>query len=298
MKIGILELGEYQFIQDVAKRLGDIGTEFITTAEQRFPPENKYRVIIDRLSFTDPYLRQVMMLASLNGAYVINNPFASFVNNKMLNHLITESLHIKQPQTMVLPRVNEEWELGGSVREPAWEDIRRQMTFPCILKPFDGFAWTDVYTVASFRELENLYSALKNKQIMLLQEKIEYKDFFRVFCINKRDVLIVRYIPKPAGLGQYMHPEKKSIDDFGERITEATIRLNKKMDFDFNAIEWCVDDDGELYIIDAMNEVPDIDRKFIPDEYYHWILDKFCALVREKFNSSENNKTFFDGAQN
>ena len=294
MKIGIVELGEYPFIQEVARRLDDIGVEFLSFGELRFPLENRFRVIIDRLSFQDPYLRQCMMLASASGTYVINNPFASSMNNKMLNQYITESLGIKQPRTMILPRRTEEWDLGKTVHDPVWEEVRREITFPCIMKPFDGFAWTDVYTVASYRELENLYSALKFRTIMLLQEKIEYKDYFRVFCVDKKDVLIVKWAPKPFGLGEYMHPEKRQMDAFGERITDATIRLCKRMDFDFNAVEWCVDEEGELYVIDALNEVPDIDMRFIPEDLYHWIVDKFCACVREKHGSKEKNKTFFD----
>jgi len=294
MIIGILELPEYQFIQDVARKLSDIGTEFVSFGERRFPGEERFRVIIDRLSFQDPYLRQMMQLAAMNGTYVLNNPFATTINNKILDSQMKHSLGIKQPMTIVLPRMNEEWNLGSSLHEPAWDMIRREMNFPCILKPFDGFAWDDVYVVASFRELENLYNALKFRKIMLLQEKIEYTSYFRVFCVSKKDTLIARWVPKPFGLGEYRQPDKIDLEAFGERMSEATIRLNRKMDFDFNAVEWCVDEEGELFVIDSMNEVPDIDRRFIPDDHYNWLVDRFSACVREAFVSDRKNRSIFD----
>lgn len=294
MKIGVLELGEYQFIKDLMQRFGGTEIEFISVAEQRLPMAEKYKVILDRLSFQDPYLRQVMMLASLNGAYVINNPFASSMNNKVMHQKLIETLGVKQPKTMVLPRVNEEWDLGGSVKEPNWDEVKKEISFPCIIKPFDGFAWDDVYTAATFRELQNLYNSMKYRCILLLQEKIEYTDYFRVFCINKRDVLITKWNPKPFGLGEYMHPDQKQMETIGKKICDATIKLNKMIDFDVNAVEWCVDDDGELYIIDAMNEVPDIVKNSMPEDFYWWIVEKFCQCIREKFSSNEKNRRFFD----
>jgi hypothetical protein len=293
MKVGILELREYQFINDVAKKLDDLGVEFINIAELDMDVHSKYRVIIDRLSFQEPYLRQMLMLASLNGTYVLNNPFSSTINNKVSIHKVAESIGIKQPKTLVLPRMTGEWELGELVKDPSWPDIKKKIEFPCILKPFDGFAWENVYEIASFRELDNMYNALKERHIMLLQEKIEYTEFFRVFCVNKKDVLIAKWVPKPMGLGQYMQPDPKTVSKFGEKITELTIKLNRLIDFDFNAVEWCIDDGGELFVIDAMNEVPDVDKKFMPEEYYWWIVDKFCACVRDKMSPEESNRNMF-----
>lgn len=295
MKIGIVELRNYQFMQDVASRLGDIGVEYISTAEHDYQGETRYRVIVDRLSFQDPYLRQLMMLHSINGTYVFNNPFACSINNKMLGQRLLGPLGIKQPRTIVLPRVNDEWDLGGSVREPDWDKIRKEMNFPCIMKPFDGFAWENVYSIGSFRELQNLYNALKRKHIMLAQEKVEYEDYFRVFCIGKKDVLICKWVPKPFGMGVCEKPDQKKFEKFGAQLAELTIKMNKALDFDFNAVEWCIDSDGELCMIDGMNEVPDINKGTMPEDNYWWLVDRFAACVREKFNSQETNRTTFCG---
>ena len=183
------------------------------------------------------------------------------------------------------------------MREPDWEAIRRSIQLPCILKPYNGFAWENVYVVASYRELENLYNSLKQDHIMLVQEKIEYTDYFRVFCVNRKDVLITKWAPIPGGIGGYSVPDSKQLEVFGKRITDATTALNKMLDFDFNAAEWCIDEDGELWMIEAMNEVPDADRRFIPDEQYWWLVDKLCQCIMEKTSSNERNRTAFGTVQ-
>jgi hypothetical protein len=293
MKIGILELKNYQFILDVAAKLGDIGTEFITAGEYDFSAEQKYRVIIDRLSFQDPYLKQIMMMASINGAYVVNNPFSCSINNKMLGQKVFEPFGVKQPKTFVLPRMSSDNDIMPFLKEPEWERIRAEMNFPCILKPFDGYAWDHVYQVGSFRELQNLYNALKEKCIMLVQEKIEYEDYFRVFCVGKKDVLVCKWIPRPMGRGEFVKPDQKKLDGLEKPLSELTIKINRVLDYDFNAVEWCSDPEGEIYMIDAMNEVPDIIKGQMPDEYYWWLVEKFSALVREKFHSHDKNPNTF-----
>ncbi len=294
MKIGILDLREYEFIRDVESKLSGAQTEFISVGEYDFENLQGYNAIVDRLSFQNRYLRQVLMMLSMQGAYVINNPFSSALNNKIMECEVAKTLDIRHPKTLILPSNDGTWELGCSLKEPDWERIRKVMPLPCIMKPFDGFAWENVYTIASYREAENIYNALKPTHIMLLQEKIDYTEYFRVFCIGKRDVLITRWVPRPFGLGVCEKPQDKHLEVFGKRITDATIKLNQALDFDFNAVEWCISEDGELYMIESMNEVPDIVKKSMPEDYYWWLVEKFSAFVMEKASSNEKNQTKID----
>ncbi len=298
MKVGILELKEYGFMQDVAGRVSEKAeVEYISLGELAYPQEKRYRVIVDRLSFQDEYLRQAMMLASLGGCYVINNPFSTALNNKITSHMIADGLGIKQPATVFLPTANEKWDLGGAVTGPSWDDIKKRISLPCILKPYDGFAWEDVYTVTSYKELENLYNSLKSRRLMILQEKIDYAEYFRVFCINKQDILITSWKPKAFAMGEYSHPEQKTIEKYGERIREAVLKINSALDYDINAVECCIDYEGELYMIDSVNEVPDIDRRFIPENQYEWLVEKVSGCIIQKFNSGEHNRNIADKGQ-
>jgi glutathione synthase/RimK-type ligase-like ATP-grasp enzyme len=292
MKIGILELRDYEFMRDVARVLGE-NAEFISLADFDPLQGNRYRVIIDRLSFQDTYLRQFLKSASLGGCYVINNPFAADINNKILDGKLAASIGVRHPKTMILPKFNPDWEATDPVKEPDWEELRKKITLPCIVKPFDGYAWEKVFVAASYREVENLYNALKQKHILLVQEKVEYTDYFRVFCVGKKDVLIAKWEPKAMGLGVYSHPGKNLLEQFGESLSEASLKMNMKLDLDFNAIEFCIDEDGKICMIDAMNEVPDVMKNVLPQDFYGWLVDKFAKCALEKHGSSETNRSTF-----
>jgi hypothetical protein len=280
----------------VAKALGG-QAEFISASDFDSLGENKYRVIVDRLSFQDPFLRQFVMDASLKGCYVINNPFSSEIINKIHEQKLAKSIGIRVPKTIVLPRMNPDPDVKDSAREPNWEDLRKKISLPCIVKTYNGYAWENVFVAASYREVENLYNAMKFSHILLVQEKIEYTAYFRVFCLNKKDVLICKWDPKPMGLGVYSHPDKKLIETYGQRLSDASIKMNSMLDLDINAIEFCIDEEGDIVMIEAMNEVPDINKNFLPADFYGWLVDRFAKCILEKQGSQETNRSIFGSAE-
>jgi len=98
--------------------------------------------------------------------------------------------------------------------------VAEEPGFPCILKPFDGYAWQDVYVVKSAEELQNLYTALSHRYILLAQQLIRYKDYFRVFCFDKRNVLFTRWIPKPLAMGQYLYCDLSGMRGITDRLAD------------------------------------------------------------------------------
>ena len=84
-KIGILELKDDPFIIDVVSKLADLPVEFLSLAELPAPITGDYGVIVDRLSFRFPFLKEVVKNMSLGGTYVINNPFAASASNKLVD---------------------------------------------------------------------------------------------------------------------------------------------------------------------------------------------------------------------
>jgi len=72
-----------------------------------------------------------------------------------------------------------------------------------------------------------------------------------------------------------------------------TIRLNQVLDLDVNTVEWCVDESGRWWIIDAFNEVPDIIPEALPSDCYAWIVDRFAACIKDKLNSNKRNRVPF-----
>jgi len=290
MKIGIFESKDDPFIQDVISSLRGYETEFVLLGENEIPPNPDYRVVIYRYGHHDPYITEILKVLSLRGTYVINNPFTFSITNKIMDANSCSFLDIPHPKTIALPLIDEEPE---GLKEPAWEKIEKVMKFPCILKSYDGFAWDNVYIVNSMSELKNLYDSMKSRTILLAQEMIKYKHYYRVFCVNKKYVLFVKWIPKPHGLGEYIYSDLAEIENVKEKIINWTIELNSILDFDFNAVEWCIDENGNPFLIEAFNETPDVPKGRMPEGYYRWIVDRFVECIKEKANSNARNRNIF-----
>jgi hypothetical protein len=291
--VGILESRNDRFTNDVVSRLDGVAVEFVSLAAEKIPIERQYRVLLDRLSFSYPFLKEVVKSLSLGGTYVINNPFAASATNKIVDNRLASRLGLPFPKTLVLPNRKVVAEMGGVVAQPDLGQAAEELGLPCILKPYDGYAWEDVYLVSSVEELQNLYLALSEKHTLLAQQLISFTSYFRAFCLAKRDVLFIKWIPKPMSMGQYLYSEPRSLGDIEEELAALTIRLNQALDLDVNVVEWCVDEDGRWWVIDAYNEVPEVIPEALPTEYYWWIVDKLAACIREKLSSEEKNHTPF-----
>jgi hypothetical protein len=293
MVVGILELRSDRFINDVISRLSGTAVEFMCTTGERIPIERSYRVVVDRLSFRYPFLKEIVKSLALRGTYVINNPFAASATNKIIEIDVGSRLGLPFPKTMVLPGQLSTDETEGLVSPPYLEQVAEELGLPCVLKPFDGYAWEDVYVVNSSEELSQMYRSLCSRRILLAQQLIKFKDYFRVFCFDKRDVLFIKWIPKPLAMGQYLYTDTSSIGEMRSWLTELTIKLNQALDLDVNAVEWCTDDKGQWWVIDAFNEVPDVTPEALPPDYYTWIVDRFAAGIRDKLDSGKRNRIPF-----
>jgi hypothetical protein len=289
--VGILESRNDRFTNDVVCHLGDIPVEFVTLAGEQIPFGRRYRVVVDRLSFCYPFLKEIMKGLALDGTYVINNPFAALSTNKLIEIQVGSRLGINFPKTVVLPDKLVADEMGGVISQPHLENVAEKLGVPCILKPFDGYAWEDVYAVKSVQELKDLYASLSRRRILLAQQFISYRDYFRVFCFDKRDVLFVKWVPKPFSMGHYLHCVPGSIGDQEGVLTAQTIELNRALDLDVNVVEWCIDAEGRWWMIDAFNEVPEVVPEALPPDYYTWIVDRFTACVRDKLDPVRKNRT-------
>jgi hypothetical protein len=69
--------------------------------------------------------------------------------------------------------------------------------------------------------------------------------------------------------------------------------MNTCLDLDVNAVEWCIDENGLPWVIDAFNEVPEVNKEALPEAYYNWIVQKFVECIEDKLDSDQRNKTVF-----
>ncbi len=293
MKVGILGSKNETFIKDIASKLSGVDVEFLYFRQQVAPISGDYKVIVDRASFCHTFLKETMKNLALSGTYIINNPFAATATNKLIDIGISSALGISVPKTLVLPGANLTDETEEWVGEPVWERVIDEVGLPCILKPFDGYAWTNVYTVNSLEELRRVYYSMNPSQVMLIQKMIRYEDYYRAFCFSKKDVLFVKWAPKPFSMGQYFYSDLKPIERIKDNLTRLTIDLNVCLDLDVNAVEWCIDREGQPWLIDAFNEVPEINKEALPEMYYNWIVQKFVDCIEDKLNSNQRNKSVF-----
>jgi hypothetical protein len=293
MTVGILESTSDRFINDVVSRLGDIHVEFMNLTGGKMPLQRDYEVVVDRLSFRFPYMKEMVKALSLHGTYVINNPFTASLTNKFIEIHLGGRLGLPFPKTIVLPDKTSADETEGIVSGPSLEQVAAEIGLPCILKPFDGYAWEDVYTVGSVEEMGEIYRSLYSRRILMAQQLIQFKEYFRAFCFDKRDVLFIKWIPRPLAMGQYLHGNPGIPGDTEQRLAEMTVRLNAVLDLDVNVVEWCVDGEGKWWIIDAFNEVPEIIPEALPPDYYDWIVVKFAACIRDKLENGKKNRVPF-----
>lgn len=292
-KIGILELKDDPFAIDLASRLSDLPVEFLSFADRPAPVSTDYGVVIDRMSFLYAYLKEMVKNMSLDGTYIVNNPFAASVNSKLVEAKLCQSLGIPYPKSVVLPDPLVRQEAPGLVTEPDWERIAGEVGFPCIMKPVYGYAWVDVYELNTLAEMKGRYAAGAGR-IWLVQQKVRYDQYYRVFCIGKKDVLFVKWIPRPLGMGEYIQTDSWHPDGNRSRVAEKIVRLNSCLDMDINVVEWCVDSDGQEWVIDALNEVPDMPKERMPPDHYWWIVDRCAACVRDRLHDDQRNRIVFE----
>jgi hypothetical protein len=289
MTLGVLEFHDNPFVRAVMEQLHDVPAEYIRLGGMVRPSSPPYRVVIDRLSFCDPFLRAVVRSWSIGGTYVLNDPFFTEVFDKLSEIGVYEALGIRHARTVALPRINRTENLGEMVAQPDWEEIGAAVGFPCILKPVDGYAWQDVFKVEDPTTLRSLYEAFGDSRTLMVQEMIRHTAYYRAYCVDKRDVFIAGWKPAPFDHGEYFLPEPVALRPVSDAIAGQTIALNAALGLDFNTVEWCVDNDGAPVVIDSYNDVPDVRPEKLPPPCWDWVVERFSACVRARLAGGERN---------
>ncbi|MEW6684865.1 MAG: hypothetical protein AB1393_01485 [Candidatus Edwardsbacteria bacterium] len=277
VNIGLLA-EEDSFTQNLSQKMEDKGekAEFFTLKEIEIETSSPYRVILDRMSYLDKFIRAYLKSQALSGTYIINNPFAESTDDKFFQYHLAKQLGVRIPKTILLPAAEPEYELGEIVREPNLSEVLKQIQLPAILKPFNGYGWRNVYKIESLEELEEIYQE-KIDEIFLIQEYISYDHYVRAFVIGKKEILPVKY--EPSSGGYIWHPKHLTKEE-GNQIIQACLKLNSVLDYDFNTVEFAIKE-GQAYAIDFRNTVPEILPEQIPAEYYQWILEKLSDFLIE-----------------
>ena len=279
-RIGLLIGREWSwppaFMEEVGKRDQGVVAEMAALGGTLMNEPCPYAVIVDRISHEIPYYRSYLKNASLQGTYVINNPFMWSADDKFFEASLATKLGIRSPKTVALP--NKDY-VEGIVAESLrnltyplpWEQLVHYVGLPAILKDAHGGGWKNVYRVDSMDELVARYDQT-GQLTMVLQEFLQWDDYVRCMCLGQQDVLVMRYDPvNRQYLTDDLTPELRT------RIVEDSLTLMHALGYDMNTIEWAIQG-GEPYAIDFMNPAPDMDANSLGPEYFQWCVERMADL--------------------
>jgi len=291
-RIGILTGREQTFPESMIKSIneqsnGEVEAEMVKFGGIRLDEPKRYDVIIDRISHEVPYYRATLKRMSLEGTYIINNPFWWAADDKFFNFSLAAKLGVAIPKTVLLPQEKYIPEITPeSLRNLEfpldWEGIVSYIGFPAFLKPFDGGGWKNVSKIHSLDELWSVYNQT-GTLCMTLQEGIEFDQFVRCYCVGKEKVLIMPYDPSQPYLSgmQYVNVENYLSPELHTRVEKDVITICSALGYDLNTVEFAIKD-GIPYAIDFMNPAPDAEIASVGELNHNWIVSAMTEFIMRK----------------
>ncbi len=302
-KIGILFGQETTFppafIEKVnSKNIKGITAEFVKIDKVVQGEASGYDVIIDRISQDVPFYRAYLKNAALSGTAVINNPFWWSADEKFFNNALMTKMEVEVPKTVLLPSNKHPDDTNANsfrnLQYPMnWESIFKYVGFPAFFKPFAGGGWKNVYRLESPDDFFKAYNET-GQLVMMLQEEIKFTEYFRCYCLDRKDVHVMRYDPKQPHHLRYVRNPKPIEKPMMEKILHAVMTINNALGYDFNTVELAVRD-GIPYAIDFCNPAPDADKNSVGEENFNWIVETAAnmAIRRAKVHKKgQNNLTW------
>ncbi len=303
-KIGILYGRENSFPPAVIERINSKNVKGVTAEAVKIDMVQQgaisdYAVIIDRISQDVPFYRAALKNAASTGTAVINNPFWWSADEKFFNNALALKVGVPVPKTVLLPshhRPDDTTE--ESFRNLAlpldWDGMFEYIGFPAFMKPHSGGGWKSVYKVHNTDELFQAH-ADTGQLVMMLQEAIDFNEYFRCYCIGGKHVHIMPYEPRNPFHERYL---KKTAADYDpaliKTVTDYVLKLNEALGYDFNTVEFAVRD-GIPYAIDFCNPAPDADEFSVGPVNFEWVIETVANYAIERalaHKDGENNLTW------
>jgi glutathione synthase/RimK-type ligase-like ATP-grasp enzyme len=286
-RVGLLVGREHTFPEPFLEAVNEKGRADGITAELaelgKVPElgEQRYSVVIDRISHEVPFYRAYLKSAALQGTAVVNDPFWWEADEKFFECTLARRLGVAVPRTVVLPNkayiaeIDPEQSLRNLQYPLDWDAVLEHTGLPAVLKPNTGGGWRDVFVVRSREELLAAYDSTGTKT-MILQEFIEWEDYLRCMVVGG-EVRVFRYDPHRPFAERYVvdHPPTGELHD---AAAADAIALTEALGYDIDTVELALRD-GDLYAIDFLNPAPDFDNFSIKEEGFAWVLDKVSDLA-------------------
>jgi len=289
-KIGILFGQENSFPQAFVERVNEknesgIVAEFVTIDKVIQAESNGYDVIIDRISQDVPFYRGFLKNAAITGTAVLNNPFWWAADDKFFNNALAVKVGVPVPKTVLLPsNKNPPDTNSNSFKNLSfpldWEGIFNYIGFPAYFKPFSGGGWKSVYKVTDPEDFFAKYDETE-QLVMMLQEEIQFDHYFRCYCLDRKDVLIMPYEPRNPHHLRYVSNAGPAEQKLLDTVKNYVLRLNNALGYDFNTVEFAVRD-GIPIAIDFCNPAPDAEVSSVGQENFDWVVETAANMAIRK----------------
>jgi hypothetical protein len=297
LRIGVMRGREESFPEAIvatinAKGGDEVHAEFLQLGGTSMGEKCPYNVIMDRISHEVPYYQVYLKQASMQGTYVVNNPFWMNVDDKFFGYSLAQQMGIPVPKTVVLP--NKEYIADINAKSLRnlwpidWKARLEEVGLPCIMKPAFGGGWKNVTKITSIEHAIETYQQ-SGDLTMTLQEFIEWDDYIRCLCIGRKHARSIRYIPRPMGMGEYVQDLTVLNPEHARRAEEYSLRFNEVIGYDMNALEFAVKGDT-VYAIDITNYVCDMDYNSLKDAHFGWAVNHMADLLIEKARQGARNE--------
>jgi glutathione synthase/RimK-type ligase-like ATP-grasp enzyme len=253
-----------------------------------------YSVIIDRISQDVPFYRAFLKNAAISGTAVINNPFWWSADEKFFNNALAEKIGVPVPRTILLPSFERppdttETSFRNMKYPLSWDEIFDHIKFPAYMKPHAGGGWKSVYKVNNRDEVFEALSETGHL-VMMIQEEIQFNEYFRCYCIGGKYVKVMQYEPRNPHHLRYVVEGPKPKAALIKQVEEYVLKLNHALGYDFNTVEFAIRD-GIPYAIDFCNPAPDADVKSVGQENFDWVVKHAAKYAIERAKAQTDGVT-------
>jgi glutathione synthase/RimK-type ligase-like ATP-grasp enzyme len=288
-KIGVLFGKERSFPMALIERINSRGIEGLLAEPVRIDKviqgaDDEYAVIFDRISQDVPFYRAYLKNAAISGTAVINNPFWWSADEKFFNNALAVKIGVPVPKTVILPS----YELPSDTSEQSfsnlaypmdWEAIFNYVGFPAYMKPFAGGGWKNVYRLDSIDDFFQKHRET-GQLVMMLQEEILFDEYYRCYCIGRKEVRIMPYEPRNPHHLRYSSDFSPTPERL-KQMEEIVLRINHYLGYDFNTVELAIRD-GIPFAIDFCNPAPDADLASVGEDNFAWVVETAANFAIEK----------------
>jgi hypothetical protein len=262
---------------------GEIRAESVQVGAVKMAEWSRYDVILDRISHDIPFFRSVVQNAMLSGTRVVNNPLRTIDGDKFFSYALAQRMAIPVPRTIVFPtKTHPPGTSSASMRNLVypidWRAAFDYVGFPAYLKPNVGMGGKHVNRVENEREFFEIYEQT-GSMAMVLQEAIEFSEYYRCYVIGQRYVRIMPYEPRNPHERQY-EAEYAPSPELSEHLNSYCLAIVNSLGYECNSIEFAVRE-GVPYAIDYLNGAPDAELASVRAGNFRWFTEHMAAYLME-----------------